>query len=214
MRNSCSRVGRPASDRSVPRRGQLLVESTRIPHSAKKRMNTTKRGSVRLARCLAITIACLTSGMLSGAGAAEPAPAKSKRPVDYNRDVRPILAANCYVCHGPDKKERKAGLRLDLKESAFAALKSGAFAIKPGDAKASALVHRITSRDPDEVMPPPASGKSVTPAQIDTIRGWIEQGAEWKQHWVYVPPVRAEAPKVKTQELVAWCDRSIHSRAP
>src|SRR5678815_1101951 len=81
--------------------------------------------------------------------------------VDFNRDIRPILSDNCYACHGPDSGKRKAGLRLDLKEGAFAQLKSDAFAIVPGHPEKSALVARITAKD-DDLMPPEKSGKHLT----------------------------------------------------
>jgi hypothetical protein len=114
--------------------------------------------------------------------------------VDFARDVLPILSDKCFQCHGPDEKARKKKLRLDIKEDA---LDSGT--IKPGKSAASELVKRIVSTDPMEMMPPAKSNKKLTPAQIDTLTKWIDQGAEWGQHWALVRPLRPEIPKPKTQ---------------
>ena len=118
-------------------------------------------------------------------------------PIDFNRDIRPILSEHCYTCHGPDEGKRKAGLRLDVKEEAFKALKSGRRAVVAGDAKASSLVERVESKDPDEVMPPPQGGKPLAPAQVAVLRRWVESGAEWSAHWSFVPPARPALPPVK-----------------
>jgi hypothetical protein len=121
----------------------------------------------------------------------------SAKNVDYSREVAPILSDRCYACHGPDEAKRKAGLRLDRKENAFAALKSGDHAIVPGDIGKSALTHRIESTDPDEQMPPPDSGKSLSKSEIETLKRWIAEGAEWKKHWSYIAPERPALPIVK-----------------
>ncbi|MFM9166982.1 MAG: DUF1553 domain-containing protein [Verrucomicrobiota bacterium] len=115
--------------------------------------------------------------------------------VSYNRDVRPILSENCFHCHGQDPKHREADLRLDERDSAVA-VSDGSAAIFPGDPTRSAIIQRMLSKDPDEVMPPPKSHRSVTPAQVEVIRRWIAEGAEYERHWSFVPPKRAEAPKV------------------
>jgi hypothetical protein len=121
-----------------------------------------------------------------------PAAAGPGEKVSYSRDVKPILAARCYACHGPDDKKRKAKLRLDVREEAVRK------AIKPGDAAGSRLLGRVASHDPDEVMPPPASNKGpVTAREIDVLRHWVEQGAKFDQHWAYVKPVRPPLPAVK-----------------
>src|SRR5205814_9869498 len=86
--------------------------------------------------------------------------------INFDRDIRPILSNNCFKCHGPDHKQRKAGLRLDSREGALAELKSGNRAIVPGKREESALVARITAGDPQERMPPPSSGKKLTPEQV------------------------------------------------
>lgn len=116
--------------------------------------------------------------------------------IDFNRDVRPILSDTCYKCHGPDTKERQAGLRLDQKESALGQAESGATAIIPGKPAESELVRRITSQDDAERMPPPDSGRKLTPDQIATLTKWVEQGAEWKGHWSFIRPEKSSLPKV------------------
>jgi hypothetical protein len=115
-------------------------------------------------------------------------------PIDYARDVLPILSDTCYHCHGPDEPARKAGLRLDTKDGALR-VKDGVAAIVPGDAAASELVKRITSADPDEVMPPPDDIRKLTPGQVETLKRWVEQGAAWGTHWAFVAPKPVEAPK-------------------
>jgi Protein of unknown function (DUF1553)/Protein of unknown function (DUF1549)/Planctomycete cytochrome C len=139
---------------------------------------------------------CLLAAATARVAAEPPA-----RPVDYNHDVKPLLAARCYACHGPDEGKRKGKFRLDVKEEA---LKK---AIKPGDAAGSALVKRITSEDVDKVMPPPdAKGDPLTPAQIDLLRRWIDQGAKFDLPWAYVKPTRPALPEVKNQ---AWVQNPI-----
>src|SRR5205085_5918794 len=96
--------------------------------------------------------------------------------VDFNRQIRPILSENCFACHGPDAKQRKAKLRLDTKEGAFAELRSGGLAIVPGKPTQSALLDRITETDPSRHMPPAKSGKQLKPDQITRLRQWIQQG--------------------------------------
>jgi mono/diheme cytochrome c family protein len=109
--------------------------------------------------------------------------------VDYNEDVRPILSENCFYCHGPDGNKRKAKLRLDVRADALAKK-----AFVPGDADASELIKRLSSTDSDEVMPPPDSHRTVTPAQKEILRRWVAEGAEYKEHWAYVTPVRPALP--------------------
>ena len=116
--------------------------------------------------------------------------------LDFNRDVRPILSDNCFACHGFDAKKRKADMRLDLPEGAFTAI-DGVLPIKPGDPEVSSIIQRILSKDEDEVMPPPETHKKVTPAQVEILKRWIKEGAEYKKHWSFEAPVKAEPPTVK-----------------
>ncbi|MBI3698569.1 MAG: DUF1549 domain-containing protein, partial [Acidobacteria bacterium] len=125
--------------------------------------------------------------------------ATDPKAVDFNRDIAPILSDTCFTCHGPDEKQRMAGLRLDSKEGALAK-------IVPGDAANSKLYQKISSTDKALRMPPLASGRSLTAAQIDLIRRWIDQGAKWETHWAYVAPQRPALPPVKNE---AWARNPI-----
>jgi len=130
-----------------------------------------------------------------------PASADGPKRVNYSRDIRPILSNTCYKCHGPDEKQRKAGLRLDTKAGAYGKLESGDIAIVPGSSAKSAVWQRLTSKDPDVRMPPADSGKTISPEQIDLIKRWIDEGAEFHGHWSFLPPKHAAAPLVKHPEL-------------
>ena len=118
-------------------------------------------------------------------------------PVDFNRQVRPILVEHCYPCHGPDEAKRKAGLRLDQPEGAAQRLKSGVRAVVPGRTAESRLLGVITSADPDEHMPPASTGKQLSADQVSVLRRWIEEGATWRGHWAYQPIADPEPPAVK-----------------
>ena len=123
--------------------------------------------------------------------------------VDFNRDVRRVLSENCFSCHGPDSKPRKGGgkvMRLDLAESAYAD-HGGMRAIVPGKPDQSEALRRMTTKDPDDLMPPPDSGKKLTSEEIALLRRWVEQGAPYARHWAYVKPVRPVVPEVKDK---AW----------
>src|SRR5918993_1650972 len=119
--------------------------------------------------------------------------AASAQPVEYARDVLPILSENCYHCHGLDEPARKAKLRLDTKEGAFR-VADGVAVIVPHDAAKSELVRRITSTDPDEVMPPKGDIRKLKPQQVATLKRWVEQGATWGAHWAFVPPAAPKLP--------------------
>lgn len=128
--------------------------------------------------------------------------------VEFRRDIRPLLSDKCFFCHGPDQKERQAELRLDTAEGAYAALASdpGSVAVKPGDPEHSAVYARITSADPDLRMPPADSKLSLTRQQIELIRQWIEQGAEYEGHWAFLPPRKSSLPVTANG---AWCNNEI-----
>jgi hypothetical protein len=140
-------------------------------------------------------------------------PADAARKVDYRREVRPILSDKCFKCHGPDEKERKAGLRLDTAEGFMAKTDSGAIAIQPGKSGESEVLKRLTHTDPELRMPPAITGKTLTPKEIETLRLWIDQGAEVKGHWSFQAPVRPTPPTISNE---AWAanpiDRFIHAR--
>ncbi|HVX64533.1 MAG TPA: PSD1 and planctomycete cytochrome C domain-containing protein [Pirellulales bacterium] len=135
---------------------------------------------------------------------------EAAEPVRYNRDVLPILADNCFACHGFDKSKREAELRLDLRESAAAELPSGVTAIVPGKPAESALWERVSATDEALLMPPAETGKRLTAAERDVLRRWIEQGAEYEPHWAYLPPQRVEPPPADGSESAI--DRFIRSR--
>jgi hypothetical protein len=125
--------------------------------------------------------------------------------VQFSRDIRPILSDVCYQCHGPDKESREAELRLDERESVFAA-REGKRLVVPGDLAKSELYRRITSTDKDERMPPAEARRKLTAAQVDLIRRWIEQGGQWQQHWSFVAPKRPTRPKIKAAD---WCRNEL-----
>ncbi|MEZ6032954.1 MAG: DUF1553 domain-containing protein [Planctomycetaceae bacterium] len=125
----------------------------------------------------------------------------SEPAVDFDRDIRPLLSETCFTCHGPDRNQLKAGLRLDQKESAFGPLESGLTAIVPGSPDQSELIRRLLSTDPDEVMPPPSEQKRLSPAQIDLLQTWIRQGAVWKGHWSFEP---IQTPPLPGSDSAAW----------
>ncbi len=114
--------------------------------------------------------------------------------IQFARDIRPILSDKCLFCHGPDPETREAGLRLDTKEGAFAALASGGHAVVAGDIEESDLVYRITTDFEFDHMPPERSGKSLSEEEVATLVKWIEAGAPWDDHWSFVTPARPEVP--------------------
>ncbi len=119
--------------------------------------------------------------------------------VDYNFHVKPILADRCYACHGPDEGSRKAGLRLDSEEEAFAKLASGNFAFVKGNVNKSEVYHRMISEDAELLMPPPESNMTLSANEIATIVKWIEQGSKWKPHWSFMKVIKSEVPEVDKQ---------------
>ncbi len=127
--------------------------------------------------------------------------ARAGETVDFSRDVRPILARHCFKCHGPDDAKRAAGLRLDVRGAALAETKAGNRAIVPGKLEESEAIARIRSDDVEEVMPPPSTKDPLTPAQIDILARWVEQGADYKPHWSFAPvSVTAEPPAAASAE--------------
>jgi hypothetical protein len=123
--------------------------------------------------------------------------AAAAAPLDYSRDVRPILSQHCFKCHGPDDNARKAGLRLDGRAGALARSKSGEVPVVPGKPDLSELVRRIESDDDFELMPPPAAKKALTASQKAILRRWVAEGAEYRDHWALIAPRQVELPKVQ-----------------
>ena len=134
--------------------------------------------------------------------------------IDFSKNILPVLSNNCFGCHGPDKAKRKAGLRLDEAEGAKAKLESGSIALVPGNVSKSEIYQRITSTDPDEVMPPADSGKKLTKEETENIKEWIKSGGEWGKHWSFEKPVKSKVPEITNNEWKAEnpIDRFIHSR--
>src|SRR5438128_9289271 len=149
-----------------------------------------------LARLTALTLVATCS--IGAAFAASAKKQSATDPVDFSSQIRPVISSKCFSCHGPDESSRKATLRLDLREGALKDHK-GVRAIVPGDLENSELVRRITTTDPDDVMPPPKSGRALSPAEIGQIKSWIRQGAPYSPHWAFVKPERPPLPKVKTK---------------
>lgn len=139
----------------------------------------------RLWLSLALSVIAVRSG-----SAADPI-------VDFNRDIRPILSEKCFHCHGPDEGTREADFRLDTVEG-LKHQADGRRVIVPGKPDESDLIRRLLTDDPAEKMPPPKSGKSLTAQQVDLVRRWVQQGAEWKQHWSFIAPQRPPLPDVKS----------------
>lgn len=115
--------------------------------------------------------------------------------VDFNREIQPILSDHCFKCHGPDEKTRKGKLRLDTKEGAFQVNSNQAVIVR-GDPGKSELYRRITTDDPDDLMPPLKSNLKLSSEQIALLKRWIEQGAPWGEHWSFEKPTRSEIPPV------------------
>lgn len=142
------------------------------------------RASVLATACVAAIVSVPVKGMRAQTSSA---------PVSFTRDVLPILANNCFACHGPDEQQRKTRFHFDTREGAFA--KRGV--IEPGNASESLLIEMVTHPDPKQRMPPLESGHTLTDAQISVLRRWIDAGAKWDAHWAYVPPTRPDPPSTK-----------------
>jgi hypothetical protein len=143
-------------------------------------------------------------------------------PVDFGRDVLPLLSENCFHCHGPDAGARKADLRLDTKEGAFLKNKDGAAAVVAGDPARSSLVERIFSHDSDELMPPPKSNRKLSQKERELLKRWVEEGAHWGVHWAFaplkkpVPPANAGAHPIDAfvRERLKQEGLALQPRAP
>ena len=123
---------------------------------------------------------------------------------DFNRDVRPILATHCFACHGPDASHREADLRFDQRENAIESS-----AIVPGDPSGSGMIDRVTSNDPEHVMPPPEFGKQLSPAQVEILNKWIATGANYDRHWAFVAPSPTTAPKLDSNFVANPIDKFV-----
>ena len=135
-------------------------------------------------------------------------PAVDSAAINFNADVRPILATHCFPCHGPDEAARAADLRLDSFQGATVDL-GGYHAIKPGALADSELVRRIEAANPDERMPPHEFNKPLTAPQIQVLRMWIASGADYQKHWAFVAPVKSPLPEIDAQQFPAWTTNPI-----
>ncbi len=158
-------------------------------------------------RCCAFTLAM---ALVSVFGLSAVMPAHAEEGLSFDRDIRPLLSENCYACHGPGEQE--AGLRLDTAEAASAELDSGARAVVAGDLEASELIARIQSSDPDVVMPPPHTNKTLTDEQIALLTRWIADGAPFELHWSFTPIERPPAPELGDPSVTNPVDRFLETR--
>ena len=122
--------------------------------------------------------------------------AAAPAPVDFNRDIRPVMSDTCFKCHGFDDKARKGKLRLDLRDEALKPAKSGKIPIVPGKPDQSEIIARLFSKDADEVMPPTSAHKTISPAQKELFRRWVAEGAKYAGHWAFEPAVAPAVPKI------------------
>jgi hypothetical protein len=144
----------------------------------------------------------------AGCNAKPSGTASSQQHLDFNQDVQPILASNCFSCHGPDPEMRKANLRLDLEESAFKKRPGKPDAIVPGHPEKSELIRRIESKDPHYLMPQTSLGeaKPMKPQEIAILKQWVAEGAHYRPHWAFEKPARASVPQLKA---AGWAQNPI-----
>lgn len=126
----------------------------------------------------------------------------AEEPLDFTRDIRPILSNKCFHCHGPDQNKREGGLRFDTKAGAFAETDSGEPAIVPGKPEESEMYRRLVTKDDSEVMPPADTGSQLEAAEIEKIRKWLKQGGKIAGHWSYEKLTRPVLPDVKDKKWV------------
>lgn len=170
-------------------------------------MNTFGIKKIRLFIVGAFFLACITQ-CNNRVKFDEEIEAKLPEVVDFNYHIKPILSDRCFACHGPDENKKEAGLRLDIADSALAALgeKKDHYAIVPGKSHRSTMVQRILSDDPEVMMPPPESNLTLSREEAALITRWIEQGAKYKPHWSFIKPERPDVPEVKRTD---WARNEI-----
>ena len=172
--------------------------------------NRTKRFNVGLLICLSSFLFSQCSINISPEVENEMGNLPDK--IDFNYHVKPILSDRCYSCHGPDEKSRKAGLRLDIESIAFSKLESNNRAFVKGSISRSEGVHRILSNNPEIQMPPPESNLSLTNREKAILIRWIDQGAEWKSHWAFIPPEKRKSSKVYSKNLKNEIDQFVYDK--
>ncbi|HXJ92538.1 MAG TPA: DUF1553 domain-containing protein [Terriglobia bacterium] len=152
-------------------------------------------------RASIVLLACTLLGLAPSFQKASPPQAQPAHKVDFDREIRPILADNCFACHGPDEKQRMANLRLDETEGLFVD-RGGYKIIVPGNSAQSKLYQKISASDAAVRMPPPYATRRPTPQQIETIKEWIDQGAKWETHWAWIAPKRPAIPEAQDKSWV------------
>lgn len=182
------------------------MSALRIRHSHR---STNPRGTAAGRRSFTVQVA-MTAGMVLGWFAGRTFATDAPEPVQFNRDIRPIMADTCFKCHGPATHE--AGLRLDVRDVALKPTNSGMVPIVPGRPQESEVVRRVFSDDPDVVMPPPSSRKKLTPQQKELIRRWIAEGAVYQKHWSFEPPRAEPIPALAGQEMSNPVDAFLLAR--
>jgi mono/diheme cytochrome c family protein len=197
---------------SIRRDGRATTRSqSGAPTVLDRFRSETMPGLLRLA--IFSSVVCITGWSRADSDGDRSADQTKSRPVNFAREVRPILSDHCFACHGPDDQKRKAGLRLDTREGAFGKPKSGEPVIVPGKPDDSELVFRIESDDAELQMPPKKSGKPLSPDQVAVLRRWVSEGAPWSTHWAFEPPQRPALPAVKNAGwAVTPIDRFILAR--
>ena len=183
--------------RMIVRKGKVEIENSRGTFQVKQRRVTITWHRVGV---LLVGTGIFLGSTLSVFPASAQGAGTNARAVDFNRDIRPILSDKYFICHGPDEATRMTKLRFDTKAGTFEDLGSY-FAIVPKDPTASEIIRRITAKDESRRMPPLHSGFKLTEDEIELIRQWIEQGADWVELWSLLPPRRPALPKVKN---TAW----------
>ncbi len=157
-------------------------------------------------------IAAALLAIAAGCSRNHPNASQAREHLDFNQDVQPILASNCFSCHGPDPEMRKANLRLDLEESAFRKRPGKPDAIVPGHPDSSELIRRIESKDPHYLMPQSAQGeaKPMKPEEVAVLRQWVAEGAHYRPHWAFERPVRPAVPlAVPIAQATGWAKNPV-----
>lgn len=186
--NGLGLVGAATGEVAFPIGNRHMVLSQRFAVFVKALYRCVCSSSGMFAGLPIVAFAVVTWGTCSVMLAAAP------ESVSFNREVRPILSNNCYYCHGTDSNHRKGDRRLDTPEGAMADIE-GVKAVVPGKPDDSDLIARILSEDPDIMMPPPKSNKSISAEEKETLRQWIAEGAKYEPHWAFVAPVRPPVPE-------------------
>ncbi len=176
-----------------------VLVKTRFARMARKSMCGRVGAGTLVAVCAVFSPALVPAQI-------KPAAVSPAQKLSFNRTIQPILSENCYPCHGPDPGARKAKMRLDRAEFAYAPHDKSGPAILPGQPDKSPLVHKIEAKNPKDRMPPPEAHKRLKPEQIALLREWVKQGAVYEEHWSFLAPKPQPIPEVKQK---AWVRNAI-----